>query len=119
MEFLTLKAGCTSSSESTLVKIPHCWESHVVAHIVSLVDTFNVDDPNILSDHCIVKFSLCLHGNNASSDSDPGITPSLSYKHVWNNEYVEAFQNALDSDSVRSDLRKLKNALLTGKCRYK
>ena len=40
-------------------------------HIFSLVDTFNVDDPNILSDHCIVNFSLCLHGNNASSDSDP------------------------------------------------
>ena len=76
--------------------------------IFSLVDTFNVDDPNILSDHCIVNFSLCLHGNNVSSDSDPGITSSLPYKYVWNNEYVEAFQNALDSDSVRSDLRKLK-----------
>ena len=82
-------------------------------HIFSLVDTFNVDDPNILSDHCIVIFSLCLHGNNASSDSDPGITSSLPYKYVWNYEYVEAFQNALDSESVRSDLRKLRNDLLT------
>ena len=82
-------------------------------HILSLVDTFNVDDPNILSDHCTVNFSLCLHGNNVSSDSDPGITSSLPYKYVWNNEYVEAFQNALDSDSVRSDFRKLKNDLLT------
>ena len=77
-------------------------------HIFSLVDTFNVDDPNILNDHCICNFSLCLHENNASSDSDPGITSSLPYKYVWNNEYVEAFQNALDSESVRSDLRKLK-----------
>ena len=24
--------GCTGSSESTHVKIPHCWKSHVVAH---------------------------------------------------------------------------------------
>ena len=82
-------------------------------HIFSLVDTFNVDDPNILSDHCIVNFSLCLHGNNVSSDSDPGITSSLPYKYVWNNEYVKAFQKVLDSDSVSSDLRKLKIDLLT------
>ena len=29
-----LKGGCTGSSESTLVKMPHCWNSHVMAHIV-------------------------------------------------------------------------------------
>ena len=34
MEFLSLKGGCTGSSESTLVKMPHCWKSHVMAHIV-------------------------------------------------------------------------------------
>ena len=31
LEFLSLKRGCIGSSESTLVKIPHCWKSHVVA----------------------------------------------------------------------------------------
>ena len=29
MEFLSLKRGCTGSSESSLVKMPHCWKSHV------------------------------------------------------------------------------------------
>ena len=33
LEFLSLKAGCTGSSESTLVKMPHYWKSHVVAHL--------------------------------------------------------------------------------------
>ena len=33
MEFLSLKGGCTGSYESTLVKIPHCWKSHVTAHL--------------------------------------------------------------------------------------
>ena len=33
LEFLSLTGGCTGTSESTLVKIPHCWKSHVVAHI--------------------------------------------------------------------------------------
>ena len=27
LEFLNLKGGCTGSSESTLVKMPHCWKS--------------------------------------------------------------------------------------------
>ena len=34
LEFLSLKGGCTGSSEGTLVKIPHCWKSHVAAHII-------------------------------------------------------------------------------------
>ena len=33
LEFLSLKRGCTGSSESTLVKMPHCWKSHVVAQM--------------------------------------------------------------------------------------
>ena len=33
LEFLSLKGGCTGSSESTLVKMPHCWKSHVTAQI--------------------------------------------------------------------------------------
>ena len=33
-EFLSLKGGCTGSSESSLVKMPHVWKSHVVAHII-------------------------------------------------------------------------------------
>ena len=31
---LSLKGGCTGSSESTLVKMPHCWKSHVSAQIM-------------------------------------------------------------------------------------
>ena len=33
LEFLSLKGGCTGSYESTLVKTPHCWKSHVAAHM--------------------------------------------------------------------------------------
>ena len=35
LEFLSLQEGCVGSSESTLVKMPHCWKSHVAAQIVS------------------------------------------------------------------------------------
>ena len=33
LEFRSLKGGCTGSSESGLVKMPHCWKSHVTAQI--------------------------------------------------------------------------------------
>ena len=32
LQFLNLKGDCTGSSESTLVKMQHCWKSHVAAH---------------------------------------------------------------------------------------
>ena len=34
LEFLSLKGSCTGSSESTLVKMPHRWKSHVAAHFL-------------------------------------------------------------------------------------
>ena len=33
LEFLSLKGGCTGSSESTLVKMPHCWKSNVATQL--------------------------------------------------------------------------------------
>ena len=35
LEFLSLKGGCRGLSESTLVKIPHCWKSYVTAEMPS------------------------------------------------------------------------------------
>ena len=49
LEFLSLKGGCTGLSESTLVKMPHCWKTHVVAHFqtycykLSLIETPQLD----------------------------------------------------------------------------
>ena len=33
LECLSLTGGCTGPSESTLVKMPHCWKSHVMAQM--------------------------------------------------------------------------------------
>ena len=38
LEFLSLNGGCEDSSESTLVKIPHCWKSHVTARMTKLIE---------------------------------------------------------------------------------
>ena len=37
MEVLSLKGGCTGSSESTLVKMSNCWKSHVTAQMLILL----------------------------------------------------------------------------------
>ena len=36
LEFLSLKGGGTGSSESTLVKMPNSWKSHVAAQLFSV-----------------------------------------------------------------------------------
>ena len=47
--FSLLKGGCTSSSESTLVKMPHCWKSHVMAHFI-YQNPFSLGYPKSLED---------------------------------------------------------------------
>ena len=41
-EFLSLKGGCTGSSEATLVKMPHCWKSHVAVQLLVLKRTVSM-----------------------------------------------------------------------------
>ena len=50
LEFLSLKGGSRGSSESTLVKMPHCWKSHALAQLfISISDQ-----------HILLKYQLVL-----------------------------------------------------------
>ena len=40
LKVLSLKGGCTGTSESTLVKMSHCWKSHVTAHTCADAESF-------------------------------------------------------------------------------
>ena len=40
LEFRSLRGDYTGSSESTLVKMPHGWKSHVAAQMFSLTSQF-------------------------------------------------------------------------------
>ena len=42
LRFLSLTEGCTGSSESALVKMPHCWKTHVAAHFKMMTLHFPV-----------------------------------------------------------------------------
>ena len=81
LEFLSLKGGFTSSSESTFVKMPHCLKSHVAAHlfiedlyISARVGTFVCTGPrsavgNVSDYRCV---SDC---NSRGRAFDPGPVP--------------------------------------------
>ena len=43
LECLSLTGGYTGSSESALVKTPHCWKSHVTAHMYRLKSGHNTN----------------------------------------------------------------------------
>ena len=45
LELLSLKGGCSGSSESTLVKMPHCWKSHATAHFSNIVSEYDPEMP--------------------------------------------------------------------------
>ena len=53
LKFLSLKGDCRDSSESTHVKMPHCWKSHVTTHLSLqcrvLWSSLIVVDKNVLS----------------------------------------------------------------------
>ena len=50
LEFLSLKGGCTSSSESTLVKMAHCWKSHVAAKMYCMCGIGVITEQQYLSE---------------------------------------------------------------------
>ena len=42
LEFLSLKGGCTGSSESIHVKMPHCWKSPVTVQMDNTIFIFSI-----------------------------------------------------------------------------
>ena len=49
LEFLSLKGGCTGWSESTRVKMPHCWKSQVTAQLRACTFACNWQHPSWIS----------------------------------------------------------------------
>ena len=86
LEFLILKEGCTGSSESTLVKIPHCWKSHVTAHLYCLVRLpFLSHSPALLaltkSPHIHSKV-ISKNNNNHSTEIQMSQLYTVSEKYI-------------------------------------
>lgn len=83
--------------------------------LFSSMHAFSVDEPNILSDHCIVNFSLLSSENVDEYDQNVADPDSfLTYKYVWDSNNVEAYQSALDSDDITVKISNLQSDINSG-----
>ena len=67
LKFLSLKGGYTGSSESTLVKMPHCWKSRATAHYYFHdLPLLLCDRPGFYSDVVVAARATCssAHGTD-------------------------------------------------------
>ena len=57
---------------------------HSCQSLFLAINTFRVDDPNTLSDHCLIHFSLLLlaHDGANGQNVDAGSGSSLDYKYI-------------------------------------
>ena len=65
LEFLSLKGGCTGSSESTLVKMSNCWKSRALAHILVNSHTMCKPEDTMSSNPVCAKQNILVSYHNA------------------------------------------------------
>jgi len=82
--------------------------SSVVDYVIAtqnlfpFVNHFEVHEPNLLSDHCVVDFAFCFTKDFTCTDRN-----TLNVKSVWNKDYVHSYQTSLASDIVKDKLNNL------------
>ena len=80
LEFLSLIGGYTSSSASTLVKMPHCWKSHVAAQFWLLLWNILINWTKIMIGSVI--FHLFHRNSKKKMHPMENITGFLEGNHV-------------------------------------
>ena len=110
LEFLSLKGGYTGSSESTPVKMPHCWKSHVMALIWISKPAFLIWYER-LSDS-IYDLILYMHSKLIHSDTTQANFPFSDTAHHSQTSCLYIV-HVLTGMSIR-----LSDLYLTGSCYY-
>ncbi len=83
-------------------------------------NAFNVHDPNVLSDHCIISFSLVTHSVTPINEPDAVNAPAIKpFKYTWKHENTDQYKTLLQSHDNTLRLGHLTDAInrLTN-CRY-
>ena len=69
LEFLSLNGGCRGSSESTHVKMAHCWKSHALAHLefeIQISEHLRMTRLNLF--HIVVHTQIVFSSNLGSQE---------------------------------------------------
>ena len=82
LDVLSLKGGCRGSSESTLVKIPHCWKSRITAHFYYF--------PRIAEmSHRSNSFQGTLRATSTLGRRNPDDPNSTTVRYDYSSTYIE------------------------------
>ena len=66
--------------------------------ILPLVSSFNVNDPNILSDHSIIDFSVMSNSHlSDENDFEQCNSESVQYKYIWDKNLLDEYKARLSS----------------------
>lgn len=87
------------------------------------IQSFSVGEPNIMSDHCIVNFSLSFcKPNEIHSEANTSTAPCSNNeqnptdsKYVWKSEKKNTFCEKLSNDYILSKLTQFNNSTLNAK----
>ncbi|XP_052276939.1 uncharacterized protein LOC127876070 [Dreissena polymorpha] len=67
--------------------------------VLKLFKTFEIYDPNIVSDHCVISFSLNMHTlDNFVDVKNKGDHVKLLYKYKWDDSKKDLYMNVLSSE---------------------
>lgn len=81
-------------------------------NLFPLVKTFEVQDPNILSDHCIINVSFELANENENNCNSEDYE-SVSFQYKWNPERKAEFLHLLQHDEFTDQLTTLNSDIST------
>ena len=95
--------------------------SSVVDYIISSQDLFQrvklfvVEDPNIMSDHCAIKFSLEFENANFQN-SESGECGFVDGKFKWNSEFKADYIQSFQQQGTVDKLQNLNQQILDSSC---
>ena len=73
-------------------------------NLLQNVDDFTIQEPNILSDHCMVDFTFSFTGTATSNDENDVLYDSIGSRYVWDASKLEHYKDSLSAEGTKSKL---------------
>ena len=84
----------------------------VSQELFNFVQSFHVQDPNILSDHCCLSLTLQFPSHSLPEESNDSFE-AVNGKYLWNAGLLIDYKNKLNSNSILDQLQGLNDKILS------
>ena len=75
--------------------------------LFEFIRSFDIEDSNILSDHCCVKLVLEFPVKNINFSNDNSSFETVNGRYVWNADLIDEYKSKCSSNSVQQKLQNL------------